>query len=116
MEPKRGEQANHAPRGPFCSLGEGVEFRYRRSCRRVETTARPDHEALLLGEQKVLAGDSVDAEVSRPKNPGRLGEFRDSGYGFGGRHYLILHNVGCYLQVPTRFAFSDSVKHPVRKG
>ena len=46
----------------------------------------------------------MDAEVSRSKYPRRLGEFRDSGYGFGDRHYLILHNVGGYLQVPTSIA------------
>ena len=39
MEPKSGEQANHAPRRPFCSLGEGVEFRYRRIGGSIKTPA-----------------------------------------------------------------------------
>ena len=43
----------------------------------------------------------MGAEVSRSKDPGCLGELRDSGYGFGDGHYLILHNVGGCLQVPT---------------
>ena len=46
----------------------------------------------------------MDAKVSRSKDPGRPGELRDSGYGFGDRHYLILHNVGGCLQVPTLIA------------
>ena len=88
MEPESREQANHAPRGPFCSLGKGVEFRYRRIRRRIEATARSDDETLLLGEPKVLASNSVDDEIARAKNPGRLSEFRDSGDGFSDRHYF----------------------------
>ena len=46
----------------------------------------------------------MGAEIARAKNPGRLSEFRDSGYGLSDRHYLILHNVGGCAQVPTLIA------------
>ena len=101
MEPESREQTNHPPRCSLCSFGEGVKFRYGGIRRHIEASARPEDKTLLFGEPKILAGDSVDVEVTRPKNPGCPGEFRDSGYGFGDRHYLILHNVGGCLQVPT---------------
>ena len=111
MEPESREQTNHPPRCSLCRFGEGVEFRYWGIRRHIEASTGPDDETLLFGEPKILAGDSVDAEVSRSKDPGRPSELRDSGYGFGDRHYLILHNVGGCLQVPTLIASARGPRH-----
>ena len=45
-----------------------------------------------------MPGDSVRREIARAKNTGGFSELRDFG---DGSHYLILHNVGDYAQVPT---------------
>jgi hypothetical protein len=64
-----------------------VEFGYRGIRGRVKSPARPDKDAILLGEAKVLAGDSVRTEIARAKDAGRFGQFRNSDYGFGDGHY-----------------------------
>lgn len=101
MKPERGEQADDRSWCPFRSLSEGMELRDRSIGCRIEPASRSDDETLLLGKAEVLASDSVSPEIARTKNTGGPSQLRDFGDGFYDRHYLILHNVGDFIQVPT---------------
>jgi len=108
-----------------------MEFRYRRVSRGVETTAGSDDETLLLGEAKILAGNSVGAEIARAKNARRLSEFRDSGDGsttgtswfyiksgvvYKSRRLLSSAQDGweCWRSSGTRFFLAKAGSQPAR--